>query len=47
VVSRGALVGGLAGPFIVEEFDSTCIVPPGAQAMLDAQGNIVIDAGTP
>jgi N-methylhydantoinase A len=47
VVSRGALVGGMAGPFIVEEFDSTCIVPPGAHAMLDAQGNIVIDAGTP
>ena len=46
VVSRGALAGGMAGPFIVEEFDSTCIVPPSAHAMLDAQGKIVIDAGT-
>lgn len=47
VVSRAALAQGLRGPFIVEEFDSTCIVPPGAHAVLDAYGNIVIDAGTP
>jgi len=27
----------------VEEYDATCVVPPGARAALDAHGNIVID----
>jgi N-methylhydantoinase A len=31
------------GPCIVEEYDATCVVPPGARAALDAHGNIVID----
>jgi len=31
------------GPLIVEEYDATCLVPPGARAALDAGGNIVID----
>lgn len=30
------------GPVIVEEYDSTCIVPPGWQAELDPMGNIVL-----
>ena len=34
---------GRAGPLIVEEYDATCVVPPGARAELDAAGNIVID----
>ena len=45
VVSRAALVQPMHGPFIVEEFDATCIVPPGASGLLDAHGNIVIEAG--
>lgn len=32
-----------AGPLIVEEYDSTCLVPHGARASLDGYGNIVID----
>ena len=40
--SRGDLRGGRAGPLIVEEYDATCLVPPGARAELDAGGNIVI-----
>ena len=32
-----------AGPLIVEEYDATCVVPPGAHAELDAAGNIVIE----
>jgi N-methylhydantoinase A len=28
---------------MVEEYDATCVVPPGATASLDAGGNIVID----
>jgi N-methylhydantoinase A len=34
------------GPLIVEEYDSTCLVPPGASARLDGLGNIVIDVGS-
>ncbi len=33
------------GPFIAEEYDATCVVPPGCAAALDAQGNIVIEVG--
>ena len=31
------------GALIVEEYDATCVVPPGAKAELDTGGNIVID----
>jgi len=31
------------GPLIVEEYDATCLIPPGAHAELDATGNIVIE----
>jgi N-methylhydantoinase A len=31
------------GPSIVEEYDATCLVPPGAEAVLDDHGNIVIE----
>jgi N-methylhydantoinase A len=42
VLSRAALAKRMEGPLIVEEFDATCIIPPGARAELDAHGNIVI-----
>jgi N-methylhydantoinase A len=42
IVRRSDLTGERRGPFIVEEYDATCIVPPGATASLDAGGNIVI-----
>jgi N-methylhydantoinase A len=47
VLGRGALRGGRAGPCIVEEYDATCVVPPGARAALDAWDNIVIDLAGP
>jgi N-methylhydantoinase A len=48
VIERGALrAGALAGPFIIEEPDATCVVPPGATARLDSLGNILIDTGEP
>jgi N-methylhydantoinase A len=34
-----------AGPLIVEEYEGTSVVPPGASAALDAAGNIVIEVG--
>ena len=32
------------GPLIVEEYDSTCVVPPGWSAALDLQDNIILTA---
>ncbi|HKZ08031.1 MAG TPA: hydantoinase/oxoprolinase family protein [Methylomirabilota bacterium] len=42
VVPREAVAAGLRGPAIVESYDSTVVLPPGATAALDACGNIVI-----
>jgi N-methylhydantoinase A len=30
------------GPCIIEEYDATCVVPPGARASLDDLGSIMI-----
>ena len=43
VVNRADLAEPRRGPCIVEEYDSTCVVPPGSIASLDRFGNIVID----
>ena len=42
VVQRADLRKSRNGPLIIEEYDSTCVVPPGASARLDDAGNIVI-----
>jgi N-methylhydantoinase A len=43
VLDRAGLADGpTTGPFIVEEYDATTVVPPGCTAALDAWGNIVI-----
>ena len=42
VLTRADLGAGRPGPLIVEEYDATCLVPPGARAACDAAGNIVI-----
>jgi N-methylhydantoinase A len=42
VLRRSELAAPRAGPFIVEEYDATCLLPPGATASLDDGGNIVI-----
>lgn len=42
ILRRSDLTGERSGPFIVEEYDATCVVPPGAIASLDAGGNVVI-----
>jgi N-methylhydantoinase A len=46
IVMRGDLASRVAGPCIVEEYDATTVVPPGASASLDDFGNIVIDIGS-
>jgi N-methylhydantoinase A len=43
VLSRGDLATPREGPAIIEEYDATCVVPPGARAALDASGNIVME----
>jgi N-methylhydantoinase A len=47
VLDRRRLVAGsvIAGPAIIEETMSTLLVPPGAEAVVDASGNIVITLG--
>ena len=40
VVNRSALATPHPGPCIVEEYDATCLVPPGWTARLDEFGNI-------
>jgi len=43
VLLRADLATPTAGPLIVEDYDSTCVIPPGASARLDDYGNILID----
>jgi N-methylhydantoinase A len=42
VVPRSALATPHAGPCIVDEYDATCVIPPGANAALDDTGNMLI-----
>jgi N-methylhydantoinase B/oxoprolinase/acetone carboxylase alpha subunit/N-methylhydantoinase A/oxoprolinase/acetone carboxylase beta subunit len=41
IVQRSDLSKGLIGPAIVEEFDTTIVVPPGTSVSLDSYGNII------
>ena len=43
VLRRSELSAPRTGPLIIEEYDATCVVPPGAKAELDAGGHIVIE----
>jgi N-methylhydantoinase A len=43
IINRSDLRESRAGPCIIEEYDSTCVVPPGSTANLDPFGNIFID----
>ena len=43
ILARADLQKKYKGPAIVEEYDATCLIPPKAEAHLDAFGNIVID----
>jgi len=42
ILRRSGLSQRRTGPLIVEEYDATCVVPPGAAAELDHAGSIVI-----
>jgi N-methylhydantoinase A len=43
VVDRGEVMHRRAGPCIIEEYDATCVVPPGAQVGVDEHGNLILD----
>ena len=43
ILGRGDLSELRHGPCIVEEYDATCVVPPGATARLDVHGNIIVE----
>ena len=47
VISRAALLDSppREGPLIIEEYDATCVVPPGCRVTLDALGDIDIEVG--
>jgi N-methylhydantoinase A len=47
VLHRGELARGehLRGPAVVEQFDSTTVVPPGWLGVVDSFGNLVLKAG--
>ena len=49
IYDRALLEGGAAidGPAVIEQPDTTVLVPPGASARVDAYRNIVIDVGSP
>jgi N-methylhydantoinase A len=40
--SRADLSEMRQGPCIVEEYDATCVIPPGWNAELDEHGNVVV-----
>jgi N-methylhydantoinase A len=46
VLDRAGLAGAASprpGPLIIQEYDATCLVPPGASAVLDSFGNICLE----
>lgn len=45
ILRRSDLATARPGPCIIEEYDATCVVPPGWTASLDAGGNIVVQLG--
>ncbi len=44
IVARGSMTGRvIEGPLIIESYDTTIVVPPGARASADPIGNLTID----
>lgn len=45
VVTRADLGDGRAGPLLIDEYDSTTVVPPEMSARLDGRGQIIMELG--
>ncbi|MQF69244.1 hydantoinase/oxoprolinase family protein [SAR202 cluster bacterium AD-804-J14_MRT_500m] len=43
ITTRQGLVGGIDGPVIVEEYDSTTVVPPGWHSSVDRWQNVILE----
>ena len=43
VLRRGALAEPQTGPCIIEEYDATCLVPPGARAIVEYPLNKILE----
>ena len=44
VIGRGRLgAEPRTGPFVIEEYEGTCVVPPDCTARLDGLGNVIIE----
>jgi N-methylhydantoinase A/oxoprolinase/acetone carboxylase beta subunit len=43
VIGRSDLTGTMQGPLLIDEYDSTTVVPPNAQVHRDAHFNIVME----
>ena len=43
VLGRADLAAGRDGPLLIDEYDSTTVVPPGMRAWLDQQNQIVME----
>jgi len=43
VIRRSDLSSTRAGPLIIEEYDATCVIPPGWRAHLDSGGNVLLE----
>ena len=43
ILTRSDLAGSREGPLLVDEYDSTIVIPPDARARLDHLGNIVME----
>ncbi|MSS72749.1 MAG: hydantoinase/oxoprolinase family protein [Candidatus Latescibacteria bacterium] len=46
VAPRRALSEAVEGPLLIDEYDSTTVIPPGVRARLDEDGNIVMEQGS-
>jgi N-methylhydantoinase A len=49
VLDRGELRAGhrIAGPALIEQLDTTSVVPPGVVCEVDDRGNLIIDCRRP
>ncbi len=47
VVARTSLQGGARGPLLIDEYDSTIVVPPGIRVWLDDLQNVVMEGAAP
>lgn len=43
VVTRADIDGSARGPLLIDEYDSTTVIPPGWSVRRDGEGNLVLE----